>query len=146
MSLSSIPSDWIFGLAGGLLIGLSAAILLLGNARILGASGILGSIVEGSEPDATTERLWFLGALIGVPGFAVFIFGAPETSVSGDLPLLVLAGVLVGLGTRLANGCTSGHGVCGMSRFSWRSIVSTLDYLAVGFVVMFVTRHILGVL
>ena len=146
MSLSSIPSDWIFGLAGGLLIGLSAAILLLGNARILGASGILGSIVEGSEPDATTERLWFLGALIGVPGFAVLIFGAPETSVSGDLPLLVLAGVLVGLGTRLANGCTSGHGVCGMSRFSWRSIVSTLEYLAVGFVVMFVTRHILGVL
>ena len=146
MSLSSIPSDWIFGLAGGLLIGLSAAILLLGNARILGASGILGSIVEGSEPDATTERLWFLGALIGVPGFAVLIFGAPETSVSRDLPLLVLAGVLVGLGTRLANGCTSGHGVCGMSRFSWRSIVSTLDYLAVGFVVMFVTRHILGVL
>lgn len=146
MSLSSIPSDWIFGLAGGLLIGLSAAILLLGNARILGASGILGSIVEGSEPDATTERLWFLGALIGVPGIAVLIFGAPETNVSGDLPLLVLAGVLVGLGTRLANGCTSGHGVCGMSRFSWRSIVSTLDYLAVGFVVMFVTRHILGVL
>ena len=146
MSLSSIPSDWIFGLAGGLLIGLSAAILLLGNARILGASGILGSIVEGSEPDATTERLWFLGALIGVPGIAVLIFGAPETNVSGDLPLLVLAGVLVGLGTRLANGCTSGHGVCGMSRFSWRSIVSTLVYLAAGFVVMFVARHILGVL
>lgn len=146
MSLSSIPSDWIFGLAGGLLIGLSAAILLLGNARILGASGILGSIVEGSEPDATTERLWFLGALIGVPGIAVLIFGAPETNVSGDLPLLVLAGVLVGLGTRLANGCTSGHGVCGMSRFSWRSIVSTLVYLGAGFVVMFVARHILGVL
>ena len=146
MSLSSIPSDWIFGLAGGLLIGLSAAILLLGNARILGASGILGSIVEGSEPDAATERLWFLGALIGVPGIAVLIFGAPETNVSGDLPLLVLAGVLVGLGTRLANGCTSGHGVCGMSRFSWRSIVSTLVYLAAGFVVMFVARHILGVL
>lgn len=146
MSLSSIPSDWFFGLAGGLLIGLSAAILLLGNARILGASGILGSIVEGSEPDATTERLWFLGALIGVPGIVVLIFGAPETNVSGDLPLLVLAGVLVGLGTRLANGCTSGHGVCGMSRFSWRSIVSTLVYLAAGFVVMFVARHILGVL
>lgn len=146
MSLSSIPSDWIFGLAGGLLIGLSAAILLLGNARILGASGILGSIVEGSELDAATERLWFLGALIGVPGIAVLIFGAPATNVSGDLPLLALAGVLVGLGTRLANGCTSGHGVCGMSRFSWRSIVSTLVYLAAGFVVMFVARHILGVL
>ena len=128
------------------MIGLSAAVLLLGNARILGASGILGSIVEGSEPDAATERLCFLGALIGVPGIAVLIFGAPETNVSGDFPLLVLAGVLVGLGTRLANGCTSGHGVCGMSRFSWRSIVSTLVYLAAGFVVMFVTRHILGVL
>lgn len=146
MSLSSIPSDWIFGLAGGLLIGLSAAILLLGNARILGASGILGSIVEGSEPDATTERLWLLGALIGVPALAVLIFGAPQTNVSGNLPLLALAGGLVGLGTRLANGCTSGHGVCGMSRFSWRSIVSTLVYLGAGFIVMFLARHILGVL
>ena len=146
MSLSSIPSDWILGLAGGLVIGLSAAILLLGNARILGASGILGSIVEGSEPDSATERLWFLGALIGVPGIAVLIFGAPQTNVSGDLSLLVLAGVLVGIGTRLANGCTSGHGVCGMSRFSWRSIVSTLVYLAAGIVVMFVARNILGVL
>jgi len=84
--------------------------------------------------------------LIGVPGIAVLIFGAPQTNVSGDLPLLVLAGVLVGLGTRLANGCTSGHGVCGMSRFSWRSIVSTLVYLAAGIVVMFVARNILGVL
>ena len=146
MSLTSIPSDWLFGLAGGLVIGLSAAVLLLGNARILGASGILGSVVEGSEPDATTERLWFLGALIGAPALAVLIFGAPQTNVSGDLPLLALAGVLVGLGTRLANGCTSGHGVCGMSRFSVRSIVSTLVYLAAGFVVMFVARHILGVL
>jgi uncharacterized membrane protein YedE/YeeE len=146
MSLSSIPSDWLFGLAGGLVIGLSAAILLLGTARILGASGILGSVVEGSEPDAATERLWFLGALIGAPAVAVLIFGAPSTNVSGDLPLLALAGVLVGVGTRLANGCPSGHGVCGMSRFSTRSIASTLVYLAVGFAVMFAARHVLGVL
>jgi len=146
MSISIIPTDWLFGLAGGLVIGLSAAILLLGNARILGASGILGSVVEGSEPDATTERLWFLGALIGAPALAVLIFGAPQTHVSGNLPLLVLAGVLVGLGTRLANGCTSGHGVCGMSRFSVRSIVSTLVYLGFGFFVMLVARHFIGVI
>lgn len=146
MSLSSIPADWIFGLAGGLVIGLSAAVLLLGNARILGASGILGSVVEGSEPDTATERLWFLGALVGAPALAALIFGAPSTNVSGNLPLLVIAGLLVGLGTRLANGCTSGHGVCGMSRFSLRSIVSTFVYLAAGFAVMFVARHILGVL
>jgi uncharacterized protein len=146
MSLSSIPADWIFGLAGGVVIGLSAAVLLLGNARILGASGILGSVVEGSEPDTATERLWFLGALVGAPALAALIFGAPSTNVSGNLPLLVIAGLLVGLGTRLANGCTSGHGVCGMSRFSLRSIVSTLVYLAAGFAVMFVARHILGVL
>jgi uncharacterized membrane protein YedE/YeeE len=146
VSLSSIPADWIFGLAGGFVIGLSAAVLLLGNARILGASGILGSVVEGSEPDTTTERLWFLGALVGAPAIAVVIFGAPQTHVSGNLPLLVIAGLMVGLGTHLANGCTSGHGVCGMSRFSTRSIVSTLVYLAAGFAVMAVARHILGVL
>jgi uncharacterized membrane protein YedE/YeeE len=146
MSLLTIPSDWLFGLAGGLVIGLSAAILLLGNARILGASGIFGSVVEGSEPDAANERLWFLGALISAPAIAALTFGAPQTHVSGNLPLLVVAGLLVGIGTRLANGCTSGHGVSGMSRFSARSIVSTLVYLGFGFIVMFAARHILGVL
>ena len=84
--------------------------------------------------------------LVAAPALAVAVWGAPDTHVSGDLGLLVLAGVLVGVGTRLANGCTSGHGVVGMARFSLRSIVATLVYLAAGFAVYFVARHLMGVI
>ncbi|WP_233192659.1 YeeE/YedE family protein [Acidimangrovimonas sediminis] len=144
--LSAIPHAWIFGLAGGLMIGLAAAVLLLGNARIMGASGIVGGLVDGTGQDNLVERLIFVAALVGVPAIVVAVTGAPDAHVSGDLGLLVLAGLLVGFGTRMANGCTSGHGVCGMSRFSTRSIVATLAYLGAGFATMAVARHILGVI
>lgn len=129
------------------MIGLAAALLLLVNARVMGASGILGGLMDGSGQDNAKERLAFVGALIGVPALAVLGFGAPGvTHASGNLGLMVLAGLLVGFGTRLANGCTSGHGVCGMSRFSARSIVATLVYLGVGFATLFLARHVLGVI
>ncbi len=146
MPLNSLPVDWLYGLGGGLLIGASAALLLLANGRILGASGIFGGLVEGSGARGLTEYLPFVAALIIAPALAVALTGAPDTHVTGDLPMLALAGVLVGVGTRLANGCTSGHGVCGMSRFSLRSIAATLVYLAVGMATFFVARHILGVI
>lgn len=144
--LTLIPQSWLFGLAGGLMIGLAAAVLLLGNARIMGASGIAGGLVDGSGHDNWPERLAFVAALVGVPALAVLAFGAPDSHASGDLGLMALAGLAVGFGTRLANGCTSGHGVMGMSRFSVRSIVATLVYLGVGFAALFVARHILGVI
>ncbi|MBI1217277.1 MAG: YeeE/YedE family protein [Rhodobacteraceae bacterium] len=139
-----MPQDWLFGLAGGLMIGLAAAVLLLFNGRILGASGILGSTLDGAGQGTSDERLTFLGGLIGAPALAVALLGAPQTHVSGDVPLLIIAGLLVGFGTRLANGCTSGHGVCGMSRFSIRSIAATVVYLAAGMIAFYLARHILG--
>ena len=145
--MTAIPLDWLTGLAGGLMIGLAAALLLLGNGRVMGASGILGSLVERpAERRTWRETLPFVAALIGAPALAVAFHGAPDTHVTGDTGLLLLAGLLVGVGTRLANGCTSGHGVVGMARLSPRSILATLTFLGAGFAVMFLARHVMGVI
>lgn len=137
--------DWIHGLLGGLMIGGAAALFLLANGRIMGASGILGGVVDGSGRGNMGERLAFLAGLVAVPLIAVLLRGAPDTEVSRNLAVLIGAGLLVGLGTRLANGCTSGHGVCGVSRFSLRGIVATLIYLGAGGASLLLFRHILGV-
>jgi len=139
-------TDWTWGLIGGLMIGLAAAVLLVGNGRIMGASGILGDIVDGSDRDVRRERLVFLAALVAAPALAALAFGAPSTHATGNVGLLILAGLLVGVGSRLGNGCTSGHGVCGMSRLSMRSIVATLFYLFAGGATMLVARHMLGII
>lgn len=144
MFFALIPTTWLFGLLGGLMIGAAAALLLLANARILGASGILGGLIDGSGQDNWAERGFFVLGWIGAPALAVAQWGAPATHVSSDLGLMALAGLLVGLGTRLANGCTSGHGVCGMSRFSRRSIVATAIYLGVGILAYFLAHHVIG--
>lgn len=138
--------DWLYGLLGGLMIGGAAALFLLANGRIMGASGILGGIVDGSGRNNLSERLAFLGGLVAVPLVAVLIRGVPDTEVTTNVAALVAAGLLVGLGTRLANGCTSGHGVCGISRFSLRGIVATLIYLVAGGISLVVFRHLLGVI
>lgn len=145
MAFPAIPLDWLFGLVGGLMIGGAAALLLLVNGRIMGASGILGRALEG-DGGGQGERLAFLVALIAVPGLIVGLQGGATSHASADLPLMAVAGLLVGIGTRMANGCTSGHGVCGMSRFSLRSIAATGVYLAVGIAVYFIARHVVGVL
>ena len=139
--------EWIWGLCGGLLIGLGGAVYLLGNGRIMGASGILGGLVDGEAGDTKAERLAFIAGLIGMPLLLRPLI-APEaqTHLTNNLGLVVVAGLLVGVGTRIANGCTSGHGVCGISRFSLRGIVATLVYLAAGMAVMAVARHGLGVI
>ncbi|MGX9355323.1 YeeE/YedE family protein [Roseobacteraceae bacterium S113] len=139
-----MPVDWILGLLGGLMIGGAAALYLLVNGRIMGASGILGGIVAGGA-NFTFERVAFVVGLISAP----FIYGTlkggfPETNLTSNTALIVIAGLAVGFGTRLANGCTSGHGVCGISRFSIRGITATLAYLIAGFVTMYVGRHMLG--
>ncbi|MDA8746726.1 YeeE/YedE thiosulfate transporter family protein [Litoreibacter sp.] len=142
-----MPVDWIWGLAGGLMIGSAAALLLLFNGRIMGASGQLGGIVDGTTTGkARSESLLFLTGLIGIPFLWHMLRGAPETHLTSNLAVLIVAGLCVGFGTRLANGCTSGHGVCGISRLSPRGIVATLFYLVAGALSVLVFRHLLGVI
>ncbi|MDD9923774.1 MAG: YeeE/YedE thiosulfate transporter family protein [Boseongicola sp.] len=141
-----MPTDWIFGLIGGLMIGGAAALYLLVSGRILGASGILGGLVDGSGRDTMIERCVFIAGLIAAPVLYGLTVGFPATNLTSNPVILVIAGLFVGIGTRMANGCTSGHGVCGISRFSVRGIVATLCYLGAGFVAMWVFRHMLGVI
>ncbi len=133
--------DWMFGLAGGLLIGTAAALLLLGNGRIAGISGILGGVLGGHN---LSEGLAFLAGLIGLPALYALTAGAPTIAVTASVPVLLTGGLLVGLGTRLGGGCTSGHGVCGLSRLSPRSLVATGLFMATAAAVVFVLRHLIG--
>lgn len=137
-----IQLEWVLGLLGGLVIGSAAAMYLLVSGRIMGASGILGGLIDGSNPN--WERLAFVIGLVGAPLLLNSYAGYPATNITANPTLLIIGGLAVGLGTRLANGCTSGHGVCGMSRFSVRGIVATLVYLGAGFLTMAVLRHGLG--
>lgn len=139
-------SDWIWGLGGGLIIGCAAALYLLVNGRIMGASGILGGLLDGSGRNTWAERLSFLAGLVAVPVVAAPAVGHATTNLTTNVPVLVSAGLMVGFGTRLANGCTSGHGVCGMARFSFRGMVATVFYLLGGGIVVLVFRHLLGVI
>lgn len=139
-----MPSDWMFGLAGGLMIGCAAALYLVANGRIMGASGILGGLVDGSGRATLGERAAFLAGLVAVPGLLAWAAGGAETHASANLAVLVAAGLCVGIGTRVANGCTSGHGVCGLSRLSPRAVVATMFYLLGGGLSVLVFRHLLG--
>lgn len=141
-----MPQEWILGLAGGLVIGLAGAVFLLVNGRVMGASGIIGGLADGTGRTNRAERLAFLAALVLVPAVAALVMGAPQTHVTGKPWLLAAAGLMVGVGTRLANGCTSGHGVCGISRLSVRSLVATALYLLAGGLSVALLRHGLGVI
>ena len=137
--------DLLWGLLGGLMIGSAAAMFLLINGRIMGISGIFGGLMDGGGWTNAAERAVFVLGLVAMPAVLNLWWGA-QSHVTGNWAVIVTGGVLVGLGTRLANGCTSGHGVCGMSRLSPRSILSTLIYLGAGFATMAVLRHVLGVI
>ncbi|WP_448325614.1 YeeE/YedE family protein [Sulfitobacter sp. M13] len=140
-----IEADWIWGLIGGLLIGFGGAVYLLGNGRIMGASGIVGGLVDGSGRSTWAERVSFLAALIVIPAaIAALAPTQATTHLTENLWLVGVAGLLVGLGTRIGNGCTSGHGVCGISRLSPRGIVATLVYIAAGALMVVVLRSFVG--
>ncbi|WP_121093889.1 YeeE/YedE family protein [Roseinatronobacter ekhonensis] len=142
-----METDWIWGLVGGLMIGTSAAIFLLGNGRIMGASGIIGGLVDRSGLSNWQERAAFLAALVVVPALMLPLYNVEvKTNITDNMGLVIAAGLLVGIGTRLANGCTSGHGVCGISRFSLRGMVATVFYLLAGGIAMVLFRHVLGVI
>jgi uncharacterized membrane protein YedE/YeeE len=141
-----MEQDWIMGLIGGLLIGLAGAVYLLGNGRIMGASGIIGGLIDGTARSAWKERTAFLAALVLVPLLMVPFVTNSDIHLTQNPILLVIAGLLVGVGTRIANGCTSGHGVCGISRLSPRGIVATIIYIGAGGVTVALLRHALGVI
>ncbi len=130
-------------LAGGVLLGLASALFILFNGRVLGISGILGGLLRPRAGDAGW-RIAFIAGLLAAP--AVWsMFAAPVVPRIDATPaLLVVAGLLVGWGTRYGSGCTSGHGVCGLSRMSPRSLVATLAFMGTGFASVFVMRHLLA--
>ena len=131
----------LLALAGGALIGLAVAALLLLNGRIAGISGILAGLVHPA-PGEWTWRVFFVAGLLGGGFLARALSPASVTgATTASLPVLALAGLLVGVGTRISGGCTSGHGVCGVSRLSVRSIVATCTFMAVGAAVVFLVRH-----
>lgn len=135
----------VSGLAGGLLIGLAAALLLLLNGRISGISGIVGGLLvpnpKGSE--AGWRAAFVAGLLLGALAYMLATGGAALVSVQTSVPVLVVAGLLVGFGTRLGSGCTSGHGLCGIARLSKRSIVATAVFFGVAMLTVFLTRHVI---
>ena len=137
--------DWLMGLLGGLMIGSAGALLLLVNGRIMGISGIFGGLLDGTGWSNAAERAAFVLGLVAMPA-VMWLVWPVATHVTGNWAVIVVGGMMVGLGTWLANGCTSGHGVCGMSRLSPRSIVATAVYVGAGFATMAVMRHVAGVL
>ncbi len=130
-------------LAGGVLIGVSAAIFVLLNGRVAGISGILGGLLRPVQGDVAW-RLFFLVGLVGAPLVYELIGTLPVPRIDADWAALVGAGLLVGVGTRYGAGCTSGHGVCGLSRLSPRSLVATVAFMGAGFATVFVVRHLLA--
>lgn len=142
--LENIPVDWIWGLVGGLLIGLGGAVYLLANGRIMGASGIIGGLVDRSGLDTWKERVAFLLGVFLLPIPLYPLYRAVDTHITSNIVVIIVAGLLVGIGTRIANGCTSGHGVCGISRLSLRGIVATVFYIMAGGIAVIIFRHMLG--
>ena len=130
-------------LAGGILLGLASAIFILVNGRILGISGIVGGLFRPSAGDVGW-RLSFLLGLLVAPLLYALVAGPIAPRIDAGWMTVVIAGVLVGAGTRYGSGCTSGHGVCGLSRLSPRSLVATLAFMGAGFFTVFVMRHVLA--
>ena len=127
-------------LAGGVLIGVAAAMFVLLNGRIAGISGVIGGLLKPAKGDLAWRAAFVLG-LVGAP-LVYGLFQMPPTpQIDAEYPALVVAGLLVGVGTRYGAGCTSGHGVCGLSRLSPRSLVATTAFMGAGFATVFVMRH-----
>ncbi|MGZ0716423.1 YeeE/YedE family protein [Pseudomonas palleroniana] len=142
MTLPSHFTPWA-SLSGGALIGLSAGLFILLNGRIAGISGLLGSLLS-KQGDGRAEKLLFLIGLLAAP-WVWSLFGTlPAASIQAGGYALVLAGLLVGIGTRYGAGCTSGHGICGLSRLSVRSLVAVCCFMGSGFATVYVIRHVLG--
>ena len=131
-------------LIGGMLIGLAAAMFALLNGRVAGISGVLGGLFKPTRGDIGW-RVAFIGGLVGASLVYRLFATLPAVQIDASYAALVVAGLLVGVGTRYGSGCTSGHGVCGLSRLSPRSLVATLAFMGAGFVTVFVARHLFSI-
>lgn len=134
----------ISALAGGILIGIAAALLVLLNGRIAGISGIVGGLIRPKFGEISW-RIAFLAGMIGSPFIYAAFSGLPKVTIDAPPLGLIVAGLLVGLGTRYGTGCTSGHGVCGLSRLSPRSLAATAAFMGAGFATVFAVRHAIGI-
>ncbi len=143
-----IDIDWTSftpwtALSGGVLIGVAAAILIIFNGRIAGISGILGGLLVPQKKETLWRAAFILG-IVATPFIWSSVATLPAIQIDAGYPSLIAAGLLVGIGTRYGSGCTSGHGVCGISRFSLRSLVATLTFMFAGFLAVYIVRHLIG--
>ncbi len=140
MSVESV----LMPLAGGVLIGLASALLLAMNGKIAGISGIVDGALKVPEEEESWRYFFIAGLLSGGLGLLLFYSDAFPAAIRTPLPLVLAAGFLVGVGTRMGSGCTSGHGICGLSRFSPRSLVATVSFMGAGFLTVAAMRHLFG--
>ncbi len=133
----------ISGLVGGLLLGLAAALLLALNGRISGISGIVGGLLAPRNSEVGWRMVFVAGLLLGASGYVLATGGEIPVRIQAPLPILIVAGLLVGFGTRLGSGCTSGHGLCGIARLSKRSMVASAVFFGVAMLTVFVVRHVI---
>ncbi len=131
-------------LIGGMLIGLAVAMFALLNGRVAGISGVLGGLLKPTRGDIGW-RIAFIGGLVSASLVYGLFATLPAVQIDASYGALIVAGLLVGVGTRYGSGCTSGHGVCGLSRLSLRSLVATLSFMSAGFVTVFVMRHLFSI-
>ncbi len=139
-----LMTENISALVGGSLIGLASLLMLLFNGKILGVSGIAGGLFQKHSKETLWRSFFLIGLLAGGGVLTLILPSAFSFSLDRSVGALVLAGLLVGYGTRLGNGCTSGHGICGVSRLSPRSLMATLTFMALGAIVVFFINHVLG--
>jgi uncharacterized membrane protein YedE/YeeE len=134
--------SWAHGILGGALIGLSATLLLWSIGRIAGISGIVNGLGTAPRSDRAWRAAFLLGLMLAGGIAMQFLPYAPARPQTGSTSLLLLAGLLVGFGTRMGGGCTSGHGVCGLGRLSWRSLAAVLTFMATAIATVFLIRHV----
>ncbi len=132
-------TPWM-SLVGGIVLGFASALFILFNGRVLGISGIVGGLLRPKTRDIVWRLSFLLGMLVA-PSLYVAFIGPMVATIDASWAMVIVAGLLVGIGTRYGSGCTSGHGVCGLSRMSPRSLVATLSFMAAGFITVFLLRH-----
>jgi uncharacterized membrane protein YedE/YeeE len=142
MTLDTLHFTPGMSLLGGLLIGTASALFILANGRIAGISGILGGLLRPTSGDVIWRLAFLLGLIVAPAVLAAFVAPVVPTIDAGPTTLII-AGLLVGIGTRYGGGCTSGHGVCGLSRLSPRSLIATLAFMGTGMAIVFAMRHLL---
>ncbi|RZG44784.1 YeeE/YedE family protein [Acinetobacter wuhouensis] len=135
-------SDYLISFIGGLLLGAAVVGYLYVHGRIAGISGLIGQVLNPNTM-FKTPAIWFMSGLIVMP-FIYGLFVQPEIELNASPLMMIIAGLLVGFGTRLGSGCTSGHGICGISRLSKRSILATMSFMFAGFVTVYMIRHVTG--